>query len=71
MTSSIFWIYHITQSCCDLLYNLPTLVIDINFSAKGLSLKLKTISIWGKYLLAFESFSCIAKDPSAYINPAK
>ena len=44
---------------------------DINFLAKGLSFKLNSTSILGKYLLAFESLSCITKDPFASINPAK
>lgn len=71
ITSFIFRICHIAQPSFFLMYNLPSPVIEINFSAKGISFKLNTINILGVYLLALEFLSCTANEPSASINPAK
>jgi len=54
ITSSVFWICHITWPAFSLAYTVPALVIDANLSAKGLSLTTNTISIFGRYFLALE-----------------
>ncbi len=59
MTSLLLWILHSTQPWFSFLYILPTWKIDANFSAKGLSSKLKTVIILGVYFLTFEFLSWI------------